>query len=1170
MTITTQDIQLYQPEVLDDTDNGGGRMSPNQVVDGELNNLFDDQSRFDRVTGRVSLRKGWMAVISQNRDKLLSAHAILLQRALDANVHISMFARDIHTDRRDDAQAHLEQYLAAGATTPHYFWDTQPEGALIVTLLTELANTPPAAGDVLVFSVERGTINLGQQQFARCVKVEASQVSATVPPNFGVKTLQQIDITIDQPLRFDLPGEPFGFTNFNEQKTLIRRTTLAGGKRYYGIHTITEPIAQGDSNCTVGSIKTAVVPAAQQEVGIVDRQIGADTQTLVPVAGVESAATLTETARGTILNSAVVILPEHALMPETVQVSIRPSGQGSSHQHVLIDDGRGVLVRQASSGGSVPPTCAGTVDYNNGQIIVTGMSVASGSLDAATSSVTYQPAVAISDAQHTDGVEVDLNNRGLVWTRTLVPKPQPGALQVEYRALGRWVTLRDRGDGTLAGASGEGSGTINYATGSVNLTLGSEPDVGSHVLYGWGTAIHYKGPSGAVSARVPELILHLTQLPVQPGSLDLDYTIGATPYTVGDDGNGALTGGATGTINYATGEVRAVLTQIPAPGTTLSVAYQTPGDRYNEAWPGAALTYTTANGNIESGSVRMLATYSYGGENVQVELVDDGAGQLVAARNTRWPGQKVSVYFAAGASAGTINYTTGDVEMLAVVTGALVVRVYNAMTGWSSAFTQDATFVSGAQLIYSTGGTPQVQDDAEPIETLELRLDGADLEYGLVPQSLWLSFQGRRYYDRGGVVYYRDSNGSEIQAGAIDYDDGIVSFTDWQTGAASGTVHGVLIAYGRWPLTEAFWRVPAERLKPSGFQLTYTRFDQTVADQATANNAGDITGAGGLTGTINYDTGVYSLSWTDDVVPELARYNAVAINFLPLDPEIIGLDPVRLSIDGYIPTIQSADVAVIHNTQETTLPNPAVAGQTYTTRPYISTLEIRDQDGVLIPTDRYTWDKVTGDVTMANPLDLDGYTQPLIVSHRIEDMLLVTDAQLSGLVGFNAQITHAYPAGTSFLSTALPLGAGLQASAYGSFSQATWTGVWSDTLIGSPANGQYNATVAPILTTNRGAIRERWRVEFTSVTAFKVLGETVGQVGTGDVTTDCAPINPATGDPYFTLQNEGWSAGWSVGNQLRFNTEAAARPIWFNRCTLPGPLTDPTDRFQIELRGDAN
>lgn len=625
MTITTQDIQLYQPEVLDDTANGGGRMSPNQVIDGNLNNLFDDQSRFDRVTGRVSLRKGWLAVISQNRDKLLGSHAILLQKALDPNVHISMYGRDDHTDRRDDAQLHLEQYLAAGATMPHYCYDTQPQGALIVSLLTELANTPPAAGDVIVFSVERGTINLGQQQFARCVKVETSEVSATVPPSFSVKTLKLIDITIDQPLRFDLPGESFGFNQPSSQKTLIRRTTLAGGKSYYSIHPIVAAITQGATSCTVAAIKTPVVPAATQEVGIVDKQIGADALTLIPLTPPDALANHTETVRGvSIANSAAVILPEHALIPGTVTVSIRPTGQSSAHQHVLKDDGRGALVRDASSGASVPAGCVGTVDYVFGQIVVTGMSVASGTLDSANSTVAYRAAVAVSDVQHTDGVEITLVNRGLVYTRTLTPVPQPTTLQVEYRALGRWITLRDRGDGTLAGASGEGTGTINYATGSINLTLGNEPDVGSHLLFGWGGRNHL--PSSAAStamkfqlATVKHTLVTQGQ-GVSPGSMSITYSDGVATRTITDDGQGNLTGDGRGFVNYAAATLEFEPTYLPAAGASaFSVAYnkrvivtESPAGTVS----GSDKVFQL-NGDPIAGSVTVRATYQKAGDPAQ-------------------------------------------------------------------------------------------------------------------------------------------------------------------------------------------------------------------------------------------------------------------------------------------------------------------------------------------------------------------------------------------------------------------------------------------------------------------------------------------------------------------------------------------------------------------------
>ena len=70
MTIATTDIKLRTPERLTDLADGGGRQTSGTIVDGQLNNLFQDTSRLDRVTGRVSLRKGYMHVDPGTRDAL--------------------------------------------------------------------------------------------------------------------------------------------------------------------------------------------------------------------------------------------------------------------------------------------------------------------------------------------------------------------------------------------------------------------------------------------------------------------------------------------------------------------------------------------------------------------------------------------------------------------------------------------------------------------------------------------------------------------------------------------------------------------------------------------------------------------------------------------------------------------------------------------------------------------------------------------------------------------------------------------------------------------------------------------------------------------------------------------------------------------------------------------
>ncbi|WP_159744447.1 hypothetical protein [Luteimonas cellulosilyticus] len=45
------DIKLFRPERVTDNPDGGGLATHTEIVDGEVNNLFDDISRIDRVNG---------------------------------------------------------------------------------------------------------------------------------------------------------------------------------------------------------------------------------------------------------------------------------------------------------------------------------------------------------------------------------------------------------------------------------------------------------------------------------------------------------------------------------------------------------------------------------------------------------------------------------------------------------------------------------------------------------------------------------------------------------------------------------------------------------------------------------------------------------------------------------------------------------------------------------------------------------------------------------------------------------------------------------------------------------------------------------------------------------------------------------------------------------------
>src|SRR5699024_9733716 len=182
-------------------------------------------------------------------------------------------------------------------------------------------------------------------------------------------------------------------------------------------------------------------------------------------------------------------------------------------------------------------------------------------------------------------------------------------------------------------------------------------------------------------------------------------------------------------------------------------------------------------------------------------------------------------------------------------------------------------------------------------------------------------------------------------------------------------------------------------------------------------------------------------------------------------------------------------------------------------------------EGDALDTALYSVDRASGVITMADPLDLSEYTLPLIAHHRIEDMALCTDVQINGTLTVAEPLEHSYPAQETYVSSALIFG-DMAARVHTFFSQQTWSSNWSDQRSGNNTTAQYNTTNYPVEVSNAGAIKERWALIFTSSTSFNVVGESIGQIASGMIVNDCAPVNPETGEPYFIIRSEGWGSGW--------------------------------------------
>jgi hypothetical protein len=297
------------------------------------------------------------------------------------------------------------------------------------------------------------------------------------------------------------------------------------------------------------------------------------------------------------------------------------------------------------------------------------------------------------------------------------------------------------------------------------------------------------------------------------------------------------------------------------------------------------------------------------------------------------------------------------------------------------------------------------------------------------------------------------------------------------------------------------------------------------------------------------------------------RYNAVAYTYIPLDASIVGINSVRLPSDGLAPVHAAGRVAVVGNVKRMA-PVTVANGQTIDcARVRLSRLRVLGHDGLAINAG-FTADLEAGTVTFT---DVTGYSQPVTVEHRIEDMALVADAQISGHIRFTRPLTHDYPVEGTHVSSALLLG-DMRARVTGLFDQQAWDGVsWLDAVDGNPAPGEYNDVLAPIEVTNEGALTERWALHFQSNnTTFRIVGEHVGGIGTGTTGADCAPINPNTGAPYFTLREAGWGSGWVAGNVLRFNTVGAMASVPLMRVVQQGPESGTDYSFSILGRGDVD
>lgn len=1100
MAILEQDIQILESQVLADVPEGGGAATGNEVVDGLSNNLFPDISELDRVYGAVNLRKVFVAVRTPDTDGYYGAHVIVAEPPEDPDVSCVLFDLEDDFDRRTDAAARIEAYLAPGTMYAGYLFGNHLEGQMSVSLLQRTDRPLPVVGGTLVLLKNEG-LSSEFQQFIRITDVVGTVRTFTDADGDFQRT--EVVLSISDALGEDFPGFSAAIRRDADMnytgKTKTLETVVADASRYYGVKPLVEVADTGDFTVKAESIYEQLVPSSRTEVPIADARMNQQSATLVK-AGESFSRTLT-----------LAFTTTQSLY---VGGRILPGSLTIVRGGVTIVDQGGTLVDE--SGASI-----GTVDYENG-ILALATNVFGTS--SGTHTVTYVPASAPTLVGATQQIPVTQEGQRLTYTTGIEPPPARGTLQVSFRAQGSWYTLQDDGSGALRGAdSSSGAGTLNPTTGTVALTLGALPDVDSSIIMAYVPAVVSRPietvpPAGPVLGRAFGKPVNLG-MALKPGTVSIAWNDGTA--RTATDADGTLTGAATGSVNYAEGIIDFRPNVLPASGTVVTVTVtetdQVKSDLALLTDGGANWTGTlTAPLKADSVEIAVVAQYTlpqtagyglYRGQptTISLRLFDDGAGNLITSN------------IDGNLTVGTINYSTGAIVIPKSVAGYKVDAPkylrYEPMAGLPF-MSQQGYEVQTMTLTVLNGpgsATPTTPPWAWWIGTqtnaVEARYSGSDGTGDNYPfnfDSIFMPASNGGFGSTAGQAVNIESFTLGTQFHAFNSTD-----STWQrepsptTGigtevgvkAVVGGVTGVLLS--SWPtgvssaptnvagatapnvsgqsslliLDHVTFRTAVSPLLNGGFNVAGNWTHNGLGFSVTADEDGVIAsgsavvgstpGSVGVFGLVDYEMGVADLYFgrrvpasmaSDPYVLDLSDLGVPGLTYL--ESYSVQADTLRYNAVGYSYLPLDAEILGLNSTRlppDGRVPifrtgtvavvhhTGAMSPATVSNGQTLNTGRVRLSRVQVVGADGETVeDGYTTDLDAGTVTftDVAGYSQPVTVRHTIEDASLVAAAQINGTLKLSRALTHDYPSG-SYVSSALIIG-NMFARVPLLFDQATW------------------------------------------------------------------------------------------------------------------------------------
>jgi hypothetical protein len=104
-----------------------------------------------------------------------------------------------------------------------------------------------------------------------------------------------------------------------------------------------------------------------------------------------------------------------------------------------------------------------------------------------------------------------------------------------------------------------------------------------------------------------------------------------------------------------------------------------------------------------------------------------------------------------------------------------------------------------------------------------------------------------------------------------------------------------------------------------------------------------------------------------------------------------------------------------------------------------------------------------------------------------------------------------------------------------------------DNVVLTSGSGNFDHATFPILVNSVGGVFDEWTITFTNATTFNCVGANSGAVGSGNISSNFSPANPAFARPFFSVDRDAWGGSFVAGNTLVFRTLPASFPLWYRR-----------------------